>query len=327
MNEIGDVYSKLLDYLDQVDLKSTRPSTRKKDTPEVELKKALPLKKQDSRYSKITDVSEKTKKFLEESKEQKKNSSEVSVGFDVKKFESLMRERLIEGYKKASSYERPNITVLELFSCMRKSYYYRMKYSVDVKEIFKFAYLDIINEVANSIHDYIQEVYGFPEVQKTIVSQKYKVKGRIDAYKDGFVYEIKTLEEDKFFGNYYPEHYHQGLVYAYILNTEYSYNVHTITIIYVMRSNVRKVYSFDIPVNDELAKSFLQRAPRLLSHISKKTVPESLAASKEQCDFCPYVKYCKEDPSAITRPFEINKYEEYEKKIDEYVPQKPVFLL
>ncbi len=300
---------------------------RKKDQKEVELKKSPPPKKQEVKYS-ADEVSEKTKKFLEESKEKKDVTlTEESVGFDVKKFESLMRNRLVEGYKKTQSYVRPNITVLELFSCMRKNYYARMHYTVDVKELFRFAYLDMINEVANSIHDYIQEVYGFEETQKSIVSEKYKVKGKLDGYKNGFVYEIKTLDEGKFFGNYFPDHYNQGLVYAYILNTEYSYKVHTITIVYVMRDNIRKIVPFDIKVDSDAAKKFLERAPYLLNCIAKKTVAEPVAAVKEQCDFCPYMKYCKEDPSSISKPFEINRYEQYEKKIDEHVPKKPVFLL
>jgi CRISPR/Cas system-associated exonuclease Cas4 (RecB family) len=193
--------------------------------------------------------------------------------------------------------------------------------------MFKFSYLDIINEVANSIHDYIQEVYGFPVVQKTVVSEKYKVKGRIDAYKDDILYEIKTVEEDKFSGHYIPDHYNQGLVYSYILNSEYQYNIHTISIVYVMRNNVRKIIPFDIPIDNELAKKYLERSPRLLGHITRKAVPDPIAAIKEHCDFCPYIKYCKEDPATIAKPFEINKYEKYEKKIDEYVSQKPVFLL
>jgi hypothetical protein len=319
-----DIYTRLLDYLDQVDIKSAQVPTRKKGIQETELKKVPTSKK--IKYS-VEDVSEKTKKFLEESKEKKEIIvGGESVGFDVKRFESIMRNRLIEGYKKTQSYERPNITVLELLSCMRKNYYARMHYTVDVKELFKFAYLDIINEVANSIHDYIQELYGFEETQKTIVSEKYKVKGRLDAYKNGYLYEIKTIEEDKFFGNYLSDHYNQGLVYAYILNTEYSYKVHTVTIIYVMRNNVRKIVPFDIKVNNEEAKKFLERAPRLLSHISRKVVPDPIAATHEQCDFCPYMKYCKEDTSRIEKPFEVNKYEKYEKEIDKHVPKKPVFL-
>lgn len=325
MNE----YETLLSYLD----KQQRPGFK----PQKEEKQVKSFEDISFKEKKKAEISS-TKKIIEECQEEKKSldtpqfTNSSSIGFDVDKFENMMRSRLIDDYKKMQSYERPYISVTELFYCMRKSYYTRLKYSTDLKQQFNFAYLDIINRIGNTVHDYVQEIYNFSEVEKTIVSEKYKTKGRCDAITQPFLYEIKTLDEKKFTGMYLKEHYYQPLIYSYILNTEYNYNIKTITLIYVFRDNIkRKPYTIDLPIDDKIAIGFLDQALILQNCIIAKQIPEPFNSSMEQCKWCPYMSYCEKDPCASRKPFESKKLKQTEVDIFKNEPnetkKEPVFLL
>lgn len=326
-------YTELLGFLNSLDdAESTQKKRGVVETPSEKYKKDSPQSvegfKKDSSNVLVEEeeVRRETKKIIEKSKakEIKKEPAKKSSGFDVKKFESLIRAKLVDEYKKLQSYERPYISVSELVSCIRKTFYYRMKYSVEIKDLFKFPYIGIIQEVGNAIHSYIQTIYDFTEVNKTVLSEKYKVKGRIDAYKDGYLVEIKTIDEDKFSGDFIQEHFEQGLIYSYIMNTEYDYNIHTITIMYMMRNNLRKIESFDIPMDENKAKSLLERALVLRSSLVKNIVPDPLGSTMDQCSFCEFRKFCEKDPAGIPKPYDASHFE---KQIDEYIVKKPTFLL
>lgn len=218
-------------------------------------------------------------------------------GFNVKQFEEIMRSKLIDDYKRNQSYERPYISVSELYQCMRKNYYSRMKYHVDVRSQYGFAYLDLISHIGTEVHKYIQGIYNFTNIEKVVLSEKYKVKGRVDACNEGFVIELKTIDDQKFSGTYLPEHYAQGNIYSYILNSEYgSYNIHTITIVYILR-NLKKVIPFDCKVNEKEAIRYLNNSIILRKHIQEKTVPPPLEANMEQCKYCSYRNYCEKEDS------------------------------
>jgi len=225
-----------------------------------------------------------------------------SKGFDVFKFESLMRSKLVDSHKRTQSYERPYISVTELYSCVRKSFYTRMKYQINIETQYQFSYLYLINEVGNTVHQSIQNLYDHTEVEKTILSEKYKVKGRVDGIRDRFILEYKTIERAKFTGNYIEAHYIQGNIYAYILNTEYNYDIDTITLVYVMR-DLKKVVPFDLPLDMNNAKTYLMRAPIILKSIESKQVPDPIGTDEEQCTYCPYIKYCEKDQTNIVQPF------------------------
>jgi len=249
-------------------------------------------------------------------------SDGTSKGFDVNKYENLLRVKLIEDHKKYQSYERPYISVLEIVaSCIRKVYYERAKYIVDVKKMFTFPYLYPIQKVGDSLHECITDIYDFREINKTVVSEKYKVKGKIDALTEPYVYEIKTLDSDKFTGKYINEHYYQGLVYAYILNLEYGYNMKNVTLIYQFRDKLKqKPIPFDLPMENELAKSLMERSLIIQSSLQTKEVPDCIGATKELCHYCVFRDdYCAKESSKVELPFE--------KKIEEVKKEKAVFLL
>jgi hypothetical protein len=247
-------------------------------------------------------ASDNTKKILEEATIEEfkvlsdinNKKSDISSGFNINEFESMMRSKLIEEYKTSQSYERPYISCGELYNCLRQSYYSRKRYQIDITSQFKFSYLYLIQKVGNTIHEIFQNLYNFSQVEKTIVSEKYKVKGRIDGIKGSVLYEIKSIDANKFNGKFIKEHYFQGLIYAYILLTEYDYKIDKITIIYVFR-DLKNIKAFDLDVDPILAKQFLERAPVLLTALESNTPPECIGATKDSCKWCPYIKYCEKD--------------------------------
>lgn len=305
MTTQNNPFDQLLDYLNSQEKQKKKPPVKEPIPKKVEK----------------VEVSD-TKKLIEESKIYGYIPGETfehpppkkSEGFDVSKFESMMRAKLIEEYKKGQSYERPYISVSELCSCIRQCYYVRMKYPVNLKKLYTFSYLYLIQKVGNVIHDIIQELYNFAETEKTVVSERFKVKGRVDGIRDSFLFEIKSIDFEKFKNQYIKDHYIQAIIYAYILNKEYNYNIKTITLIYVIR-NLKKIVPFDLPINDELAESYLNNAPILKSSLETLQIPEPFGSTKEKCKYCLYKKQCEQDKcEMIQQPFKKKEKKAVKKK-------------
>jgi len=303
---LSNEYEKMLKYLESQSLNKAPPSAKSGmkfeavDTLKLARERAK-AKSESKKKTKKQEVSEATKKLIEESKiddyvdlPHSHAKHLPSKGFSVSQFESLMRSKLIEEYKTRQSYERPYISCSELYNCIRQNYYVRKRYQVDISAQYRFSYLYLIQKVGNVIHDIFQELYNFTEVEKTIVSEKYKVKGRIDAIKERTLYEIKSIDSNKYTGKYIKEHYLQGVIYSYILIHEYDYEIDNITIIYVNR-NLKNIHVFDLDVDEKVAESLLQRAPVLLRALELNKIPEPAGSTKEQCQYCPYKTYCKKD--------------------------------
>ena len=299
MSNLKDEYSTLLDYLENQRKTSEGYALKRRKPSEV----------------KKEQVAEATRKLLEDSQIHSYippgsgKKFKKSKGFDVSKFQEMMRSKLIDDYKKMQTYERPYISVGELYSCMRKNYYSRSHYAIDLAEQFKFAWLYMFQRVGDELHAVIQDVYNFSEKEKTIVSEKFKTKGRLDGIREGFLYEIKSVDPDKFEYVVDINHFLQGNVYAHILNTEYNYKIHTIVILYVFR-NLRQIVPFDLPIDPPLAQSLLERAPILRNAIDKKIIPDPIGSNISHCQWCSYKKYCEKDKcNEIMQPFNRKKKE------------------
>ncbi len=297
MSSLSKNYSDLLFYL----------KTQKEASGGYVLKRKTPLE------IKKKQVVETTNKFLNDSKIHAYIPPNVdkhvkkSKGFNVKKFEGMMRSKLIDDFKRMQTYERPYISVGELYTCMRQNYYSRSRYAIDLEQQFRFAWLYMFQRIGEELHAIIQDVYNFTEKEKTIVSEKFKTKGRLDGIRDGFLFEIKSTDPDKFDYECQREHFLQGNIYAHILNTEYNYKIHTIVILYVFR-NLKQIVPFDLPIEPSLAESLLKRAPILKNAIDKKIVPDPIGANISQCQWCSYKKYCEKDKCINNmQPFNKNK--------------------
>jgi len=314
MSNLKDEYATLLDYLENQRKTSEGYALKRRNPSEV----------------KKEQVAESTKKLLEDSqihsyippgagKKVKK-----SKGFDVSKFQEMMRSKLIDDYKRIQTYERPYISVGELYTCMRQNYYSRSHYAIDLTEQFKFAWLYMFQRVGDELHAIIQDVYNFSEKEKTIVSEKFKTKGRLDGIREGFLYEIKSVDPDKFEYVVDRNHFLQGNIYAHILNTEYNYKIHTVVILYVFR-NLKQIVPFDLPIDPPLAQTLLERAPILKNSIDKKVVPDPIGSNISHCQWCSYKKYCEKDKcNEVLQPFNKKKKEKkVEVKKKEKVKEPP----
>ena len=307
MSDAEKLNEKLLRFLESQKLHK-KGTTKKPIIEKLETKKSKPQQKQKSEkvYDKLIDNNKKisnkaavkaaTKKLIEQSKISSKQSiaRQESRGFDVQRFEKLMKEKLIVEDERYQSFERPYVSVTELCGCLRKAYYLRVKMPTNINQQFKFPYVSLIHKVGNSVHDYVQDLYGFEETEKTVTSDKYKVKGRVDAISKNFLIELKTIDDKKFDGKCADNHYNQALIYSYILNTEYNYKIDTITIVYITRS-LKRVYPFDRKLNIKLAESFLDNALLLHDCVRRRRVPDAINASEEQCAFCAYKRFCDGD--------------------------------
>ncbi len=303
MNSLSNKYEDLLDYL-----KKEQPPLK---VPKVEVipdREDIKLKKSVDNIVSIKDIHSDVK-F--------ERNVKTSKGFDVIKFENLMRSKLIDEHKRMQSYDRPYISVTELLSCSRKVFYERMKYKINVKDLYSFSYLYLINKIGNELHNIFQDLSNNDESEKTIISERYKVKGRIDDVRDNFLIEYKTIDADKFKNKYIDNHYNQACIYSYLLNSEYGYKIDTITIVYIIR-NLKRIVPFDLPLKNKEAIKFLDKAPVLKECIDKKIVPEPIGADKEQCRYCLYKQYCKKESNVnISQPI----------KDSEPKKEGPVFLL
>ena len=157
----------------------------------------------------------------------------------------------------------------------------------------------------NAISLIPREKYTIPKSSKReLFKAVLKEKGRLRPY---VIYEIKSIDPSKFKGTYIKEHLFQGIIYAYILKTEYDYDIDNVTIVYVLR-DLKTIQAFDVKIDMKLAESFLARAPILLSALEANTVPEPIGATKDQCRWCPYKKFCEDDGySKLIPPYKKTK--------------------
>lgn len=313
--QITNEYQQLLDYL----------------TAQEKPKRKSPAK--EKKPKKVENTPD-TKKLIEESKIHSFVPGQTEIvpasdGFTVRRFESMMRAKLIEEHKKVQSYERPYISVTELIGCLRQAFYVRLRYSVDLAKMYKYPYLYLMQKIGNKIHEVIQELYDFEEVEKTVVSEKFKVKGRVDGIRENYIIEIKSIDVKKFDNKYHPDHFLQGVIYAYILNTEYDYKIKTITIVYVMR-DLKRIVAFDLPYDEKLAESLLSRAPILKSSLQTTQVPDPIGSTKDHCKYCLFRDRCEKDKgNEILPPFMRKKKQKAkeEPKPKEEKNRKTAFLL
>lgn len=225
-----------------------------------------------------------------------------SQGFDPKKLRELSKTRLINEFVRKQAYEKTYNSVGELLNCVRQNYYYRLKYQVDVNKNFNFEYLQLYADVGTSIHEFTQKTYDFAEVKKGLISENYRVKGEADAVTIPFLYEIKSIDTKKFNGSYRVNDYHQGNIYAYILNTEYKYRLSTVTLVYFFRDALsRDPFAIDIPVDNRLAISFLERSLLLNESLEKKKLPDKIGSSEEKCKYCMFKNYCESDSKNVEK--------------------------
>ena len=221
-------------------------------------------------------------------------------GFDIDQLQTLMRNELINGFNRSKKYRKKYISVTELLSCPKKVFYNRKNYSIDLNEEFRFANLYLIRNIGNAVHNSIQKIYKFDECEKTVISEKFNVKGRIDAILGKSIIELKTTDKEKHQDEYDRNHYYQGIIYAYILNNECGYEITNISIVYIFR-DLKTIKVYNLPTDNDLAKSFLDRSLVISNCLKNDIVPTITDIPESECTWCLYTKYCKKSEPLKTK--------------------------
>jgi hypothetical protein len=300
-------------------LENEEAEIKKTKTPKKVIKPKPEVKKEDPKEK----VRKLTKEMMKETEifsfvpdhVKKKYPTE---GFNIRLLEEKLIKKLVEKHKKIQSYERPYISVTEVLNCLRACYYYRKKYSIDLKKKFTYPYLYIRQKVGDAVHEAIQDVYSFDEVEKTIISEKFHVKGRLDGLNDIYVIDFKP--SDKMKDKVETKHYDQGNIYSTILNTEYGYSITKVVIVYYIL-NFKDMQVFVSDVDLKRGLSFLKRGKHLKEHIENSMVIDPVGATEKECRYCPYVKYCQKDSYREVAPPQ-SKF--VKKVIDKEKPKKTI---
>jgi len=218
-----------------------------------------------------------------------------SNGFDIERFHKLCNDKLRLEFEASKNYERPYFSVTELIQCLRQTYFQRMKYDIDINSMFTYGNLLLIQEIGKEIHNIVQSIYdGFEETEKVVIDEIFKVKGRVDAVTKNFVYEFKSIDDEKYKNTFEEKHFIQGCIYSYILNKFYNCNIDIITIVYFPRS-LKKIYSFDVKYDEKIALKYMNYATILKEAIKLEKIPEISEFNLETCKFCSYKKYCNKE--------------------------------
>lgn len=317
-------FANLLNYLEAEEAaitKSKKPKQQQVKKPEPKVEKE-PKEDPKERVRKMTkEMMKETEVFSFVPAHVKKKYP--TEGFNIRLLEEKLIKKLVEKYKKIQSYERPYISVTEVLNCLRSCYYYRKKYSIDLKKKFTYPYLYIRQKVGDAVHEAIQDVYSFDEVEKTVISEKFHVKGRLDGLSDVYVIDFKP--SDKMKGEVDTKHYDQGNMYATILNSEYGYSITKVVIVYYIL-NFKDMQVFVSDVDIKRGFDFLKRGKKLKEHIENSMAIDPIGATEKECGWCPYVKYCQKDGYREVAPPQVKfqKIDKDEEKPKTQIEKPPV---
>lgn len=313
-------YENLLKYLENHETVIKRDNSKKVLKPKEE-------KELDSKESQRNRINKITKEMIEETEVfsyvpdhvKKKYPTE---GFNIRILEEKFVKKMIEDHKKIQSYERPYISVSEILNCLRACYYFRKKYSINLKNKFNYPFLYIRRKVGDAVHESIQDVYNFDETEKTVISEKFNVKGRLDGLIDSYVIDFKP--SDKMKEEVDPKHYDQGNIYATILNTEYGYSIKKVIIVYYIL-NFKDMQVFVDKVDLKRGLGFLERGKLLKEHIENNILIDPIGATEKECRYCSYIKYCEKDQYKKVAPPKVKNIvsKPEDKKVNDKPEKKP----
>lgn len=279
---LSSEYDKLLDIIDK---------EKKKHKPKKEIQQ-----KEESK----SDNNIETYKNLDIN-DSSNNNNDISYNknteFSLDKLKRSMRKKLISSYYKYRNYERPLISVTEVISCIKKAYYFRMKYEVDDNNLFNYPQLLLIQECGKIIHEVVQSNFDFDICEKVIKSEKYKMKGKVDGIKSSTAFELKSLDPDEFktIKKIRENDYNQGIVYCYLLNDEFDYKIDSLECVYISR-NLKDIKVFKSDIDFEKAKIFTNKSLQLYDCLSKTTPPNiKYDKNNQECFYCEFKKYCKKN--------------------------------
>lgn len=211
--------------------------------------------------------------------------------------EEYLREYYFEEREKRDSYQKQNLSVTDLVSCVRKVYF-EFK-NTERRPTYIYPFGEIVTSYGDITHAILQKRIPSMHVEEKIkINDKFDfpISFRMDIHlNDKVLVEIKNVEslpeKPK------KEHAKQAILYAYFLNTYLGYDFDLVQLVYVARGKI-KVKIFDIQINDSILKkvdNMVKSYIETLKYHMNMDVPPPLTdkyVDKSQCIFCDYNYIC-----------------------------------
>ena len=228
-----------------------------------------------------------------------------------------LRNYYQEHVDQRNSYQKENLSVTDLVSCIRMVYFDFT--NAERKRNYIYPYEEIVTEIGNTIHSILQKrIPCIDKEEKIKITDKFAfpISFRMDIHlNDQTLIEIKSI--DALPPKAKPEHIKQAVLYAYFLNRFRDYKINMVQLLYVSRGKV-DIAVFDIPITDQLLDrvdtTIKEYINDLKYHIDIKVAPPltNKYVDKSKCYFCDYNHICQ----SVTN----TKYKTYSERIESTTP-------
>ena len=196
--------------------------------------------------------------------------------FDIYKIESLVNSKLSELFLSG-------VDINNISSCSRQLYYRNKQFPTILKDS---KILSVRFYVGNELREFINSIYNINRNIIEIKNEYYSKKISVIIESDIESKEIKNID--------YTDFYNKGCICAYILNSNYSYKISDVEIIYIFRKNEDKIITYSKKYSENIFKNFLKNFEEFKKEIQEEKIPKT-EISKNQCESCLYETYCKKD--------------------------------
>ena len=232
----------------------------------------------------------------------------------VETLESKLRQKTIKEFEDYRRYPRPYISTSEILDCPRKCFYTRKLYTVNWSEQYVFPYLSFHGGIGQTIHKQLQDILELQNCEDSLIDNDFSLKGKLDGRLGSNLYEIKTVDPEKYNKyEYLQSHYDQANVYCYLWNKlkKNCEKMDNIVIVYACK-DFKRVRTVDLKPNFESAKDMIMKAPYIKDCLDNNILPTA-NVDKESCNFCYFKKQCKNDgmeskdlnPKLETKPSDV----------------------
>ena len=213
----------------------------------------------------------------------------------VENLESALKTKVINEFEEYRKYPRPYISISEILDCARKVFYTRKLYPINWNEQYVFCYLPFHGSVGQVIHKQLQDLLKLQDCEQSLIIKELSIKGKLDGRMGKDLYEIKTVDPEKYSKHeYIQSHYDQANIYCWLWNKLHPDDiVNHIVLVYACK-DFKNVRTVDLDPNFDLASKMVMKAPYIKKCLDENVLPPA-CNDKEQCSFCYFKKQCKND--------------------------------
>lgn len=245
------------------------------------------------------DEKQKTEEEKNEEVETIKEEPKIDIPERItqENLEEFLKKYYEEKQKELDSYQKENVSITDLISCIRKVYF-DFK-NTERRPTYIYPYGEIVTEIGNVTHQILQKRIPCTDKEEKIKLTEefaFPISFRMDIHlNENTLIEIKSIESlpDK------PkkEHAKQAILYAYFLNKYRGYNFNLVQLLYISRGKV-KAKIFDIEINESILMKVENMVngyiDTLKEHIDMNVPPPltNKYVDKSQCFFCDYNYIC-----------------------------------